>query len=62
MSRFGGSGLGVAGEVDAGFLDGQGEGWYGLAHRHWIRNGGRGPATRAALRMKASSFVMLGPR
>ena len=32
MGGFGGSGLGAAGEVDTGFLGGQGEGWYRLAH------------------------------
>ena len=32
MGGFGGGGLGVAGEVGTGFLGGQGEGWYGLAH------------------------------
>ena len=33
MSGFDGGGLGVADEVDTGFLDEWGKGWYGLAHR-----------------------------
>ena len=32
MGGFGEGGLDAAGEVDIGFLGGQGEGWYGLAH------------------------------
>ena len=40
----------MAGEVDTGFLGGQGEGWYGLAH---------GSANKGSPRNEASSFVML---